>query len=275
VEWKNRTLIEAARTMLDEYKTPDNFWAEAVNTACHAINRLYLHKIYKKTVYEVLTSYKAKVDFFRVFGCKCFILNKKVKSSKFAPRVDESFLLVYASNVHGYRVFNNTTSLVEIAIDVTFDESNGSQEHVSNDIAGNEEPPCEAIKKLAIGEVRPQEKNDEEGAFWMTNEVIDVGAKVAGDKSSTQANPSTSSHLILEEVHHPQELPTIVEDEPEVVVNEVSLEQEDDDEGQIQRQPSVPHPRVHHTIQRDHPVDNILGSIKRGITTRSRLANFL
>jgi hypothetical protein len=65
-----------------------------------------------------------------------------------------------------------------------------------------------------------------------------------------------------------------VEDEPEVVVNEVPLEQEDDDEEQIRRQPLVPHPRVHHTIQRDHPVDNILGSIKRGVTTRSRLANF-
>jgi hypothetical protein len=155
-----------------------------------------------------------------------------------------------------------------------FDESNGSQGHVSNDIAGNEEPPCEAIKKLAIGEVRPQEKNDDEGTFWMTNEVIYVGAKVAGDKSSTQANTSTSSHPILEEVHQPQELPTIVEDEPEVVVSEVHLDQEDDDEGQIQRQPSVPHPRVHHTIQRDHPVDNILGSIKRGVITRSHLAKF-
>jgi transposase InsO family protein len=96
VERKNQTLIEAARTMLDEYKTPDNFWTEAVNTACHAINRLYLHKIYKKTAYELLTSNKPKVDYFRVFGCKCFILNKKVKSSKFAPRVDEGFLLGYA-----------------------------------------------------------------------------------------------------------------------------------------------------------------------------------
>jgi hypothetical protein len=65
-----------------------------------------------------------------------------------------------------------------------------------------------------------------------------------------------------------------VEDEPEVVVTEVPLDQKDDDEGQIQRQPSVPHPWVHHTIQRDHPVDNILGSIKRGVTTRSHLANF-
>ena len=49
VERKNRTLIEAARAMLDEYKTPTNYWAEAVNTACHAINRLYLHKKREKT----------------------------------------------------------------------------------------------------------------------------------------------------------------------------------------------------------------------------------
>jgi hypothetical protein len=61
---------------------------------------------------------------------------------------------------------------------------------------------------------------------------------------------------------------------PESVDDEVPLDQVDDEKEQIQRQPSVPHPQVHHTIQRDHPVDNILGSIKRGVTTRSHLANF-
>jgi hypothetical protein len=59
--------------------------------------------------------------------------------------VDTGFLLGYASNVHGYRVFNNTTDLVEIAIYVTFDESNGSQGHISSDIAGNKKSPCDAI----------------------------------------------------------------------------------------------------------------------------------
>jgi transposase InsO family protein len=54
VERKNRTLLDMARTMLDEYKTSDRFWAEAVNTACYAINRLYLHRILKKTSYELL-----------------------------------------------------------------------------------------------------------------------------------------------------------------------------------------------------------------------------
>ena len=86
VERKNRTLIDMARTMLDEYKTSDIFWCEAINTACHAIICLYLHKKLKKTSYELLTGNKPKVSYFRVFGCKCFILNKKKpKTSKFAP----------------------------------------------------------------------------------------------------------------------------------------------------------------------------------------------
>jgi hypothetical protein len=68
-------------------------------------------------------------------------------------------------------------------------------------------------------------------------------------------------------------MPSIVEDEQDVVVGEVPLEQEDDD-GQIQRQPLVPHPRVHQSIQRDHSMDNILSSIKRGVTTRL-VINFL
>ena len=130
-----------ARTMLDEYKMPDIFWYEAVNTACHAINCLYLHNKLKKTSYELLTSNKPKVSYLIVFGCKCFILNKKPKTSKFAPKVDEGFLLGYGSNEHAYRVFNKTSRRVEIAVDVTFDESNGSQvEQVDSSVVGKEDP---------------------------------------------------------------------------------------------------------------------------------------
>jgi hypothetical protein len=98
------------------------------------------------------------VSYFRVFGCKCFILNKKSKTSKFAPKVDEGFLLGYGSNEHAYRVFNKTSGRVEIAVDVTFDESNGSQvEQVDSSVVGKEDPPCDAITQLAIGDIRPQE----------------------------------------------------------------------------------------------------------------------
>jgi hypothetical protein len=95
VERKNMTLINMARTMLGEYKTPNRFWLEAVNTACHAINRLYLHRLLKNTSYELLTGNKPNVSYFCVFGSKCYILVKKGRNSKFAPKVVEGFLLGY------------------------------------------------------------------------------------------------------------------------------------------------------------------------------------
>jgi hypothetical protein len=113
--------------MLDEYKTPDSFWAEAINTACHVTNRLYLHKYLNKTPYEIITGKKPSVHYFGVFGCKCFILNKKPKASKFASKVDEGFLIGYGTNEHAYRVFNKTTGCVETTVDVKFDESNSYQ----------------------------------------------------------------------------------------------------------------------------------------------------
>ena len=64
VERKNRTLIEMARTMLDEYKTPKHFWAEAVETACHATNRLYLHKLLGRRHTSFLPVTNPKLDTF-------------------------------------------------------------------------------------------------------------------------------------------------------------------------------------------------------------------
>jgi hypothetical protein len=163
VERKNRTLIEAARTMLDEYKTLDSFWAEAINTACHAINHLYIHKLRHKTAYELLTGKKPNISYFRVFGCKCFILNKNPKSSKFASKVDEGIFLGYASNAHGYRVLNKITGCVEVTCDLTFDESNGSQEEQVDELCVGKDVPAEkAIRKMAIGEIKPQEEDDED-----------------------------------------------------------------------------------------------------------------
>jgi hypothetical protein len=54
-------------------------------------------------------------------------------------------------------------------VGVTFDKPNGSQGCVDENVVGNEEPPCEAIKKLAIDEVRPEgkEKNEDEVKLWM------------------------------------------------------------------------------------------------------------
>jgi hypothetical protein len=184
--------------------------------------------------------------------------------------VDEGFLLGCASNTHRYRVFNNSTGLVEIVVDVTFDESNDLQGQVSNDMAGNEEPPCAAIKKLAIGEVRPQEKDEDEVKIWMTNEVANGSTRVVDDQPSIEVKPSTSSHPTQEEPIQPQRCQALMI--CEVVDGGAPQEQEDD--GCNQHQSLVPHPRVHQSVQRDHPIDNILGSTKIVVTTHSRSTLF-
>jgi hypothetical protein len=140
------TLIEMARTMLDEYKTSDRFWTEAVNTTCHASNRLYIHKLLKKTLYELLTGNKPNVSYFRVFGSKCYILQKRSMSFKFDPKVYEGFMLSYDSNSCAYHIFNKDSSCIETTCDTMFDETNGSQvEQYDLDIIDDEEAPCDAL----------------------------------------------------------------------------------------------------------------------------------
>jgi transposase InsO family protein len=163
VERKNRTLINMARTVLGEFKTPERFWSEAVNTACHAINRLYLHRLLRKTSYKLLTDNKPNVSYFRVFGSKCYILVKKGRHSKFAPKAVEGFLLRYDSNTKAYRVFNKSLGLVEVSSDVVFDETNGSpREQVDLDDIDEDEVPTAAMRTMEIGDVRPQELKEQD-----------------------------------------------------------------------------------------------------------------
>jgi hypothetical protein len=240
VERKNRTLLDMAKTMLDEYKTPDRFWAEAINTACYSINRLYLHRILNKTSYELLTGKKPNVSYFRVFGSKCFILIKRGRTSKFAPKAVEGFLLGYDSNTRAYIVFNISTRLVEVYCDTVFDETNGSQvEQVDLDELDDEEAPCVALRNMSIGDVCPKESEESPQAQDQPS-------------SSIQASPPTQ-----DQDNEPQE------EDIDQGGDEDDQDKEDDQEIQDQR---PPYPRVHQVIQRDHPVNSILGDIHKGVT---------
>jgi hypothetical protein len=87
--------MDMVRTMLEEYETLNWFWVEAIHTTCYTINRLYLHRVLKKTSYELLTAKNPNVSHFKVFGSKWFILVKKGRNSKFSPKEVEDFLLSY------------------------------------------------------------------------------------------------------------------------------------------------------------------------------------
>nr|GEW91297.1 ribonuclease H-like domain-containing protein [Tanacetum cinerariifolium] len=110
---KNKTLIEAAMTILTDSLLPTKFWAEAVNTACYVQNRVSVTKPQNKTPYELLIGRSPNLEFMRPFGCLVTILNTLDHLGKFDEKADEGFLVGCSVNSKAFRVFNSRTRKVE------------------------------------------------------------------------------------------------------------------------------------------------------------------
>nr|GEX57276.1 ribonuclease H-like domain-containing protein [Tanacetum cinerariifolium] len=122
-ERKNKTLIEAARTMLANLLLPIPFWAEAVNTACYVQNRVLVTKPHNKTLYKLLHGQTPSIGFIRPFGCPVTILNTLDSLGKFKEKVDEGFLVGYSVSSKAFRVFNSRTRIIQEALHVNFLEN--------------------------------------------------------------------------------------------------------------------------------------------------------
>ncbi|GJW28266.1 putative ribonuclease H-like domain-containing protein [Tanacetum coccineum] len=120
---KNRTLIEAARTMLANSLLPTIFLAKAVNTACYVQNRVLVTKPHNKTPYELLHGRPPSISFMRPFGCPVTILNTLDPLGKFDRNSDEAFLVGYSINSKAFRVFNTRTRKIEENLHITFLEN--------------------------------------------------------------------------------------------------------------------------------------------------------
>ena len=124
VERKNRSLEELARTMLKDSNLPKYFWADAISTATHVVNRVLIRPLLRKTPYELYKGRKPNLSYFRIFGCKCFVLNNgKEHLGKFDPQADEGIFLGYSQTSKAYRIYNKRTKTIEESVHVKFDES--------------------------------------------------------------------------------------------------------------------------------------------------------
>ena len=122
VERRNRTLVEAARTMLIFSKAPLFLWAEAIATACYTQNRSLIHPLHCKTPYELVHGRKPDLSFLRVFGALCYPTNDSEDLGKLKAKADIGFFVGYAPERKGYRIYNKRTRDIMETIHVTFDE---------------------------------------------------------------------------------------------------------------------------------------------------------
>ncbi|GJV78587.1 putative ribonuclease H-like domain-containing protein, partial [Tanacetum coccineum] len=119
-ERKNRTLIEAARTMLADSKLPTMFWTEAVSTACYVLNRVSITNPHNKTPYELISGKVPQISHLKPFGCQVTILNTSDYLGKFEGKADDGYLVGYASNSKAYRVYNLPNKRVEETLNLRF-----------------------------------------------------------------------------------------------------------------------------------------------------------
>ncbi|GJU42573.1 retrovirus-related pol polyprotein from transposon TNT 1-94 [Tanacetum coccineum] len=160
---KNKTLIEAARTMLNGLGLSKHFWTEAVRIAYYTQNKSIIVKRHDKTPYEIFKERIPDISYFHVFGCPVFIHNHKDHLGKFDVKADDGYFLGYSFVSKAFRVFNTRRQQVEETYHVTFNEKN----HVPEVIAPNE-PDIPLIED---------------------NEVPDVPQSYISNQASTNSHP--------------------------------------------------------------------------------------
>ncbi|GJZ69731.1 retrovirus-related pol polyprotein from transposon TNT 1-94 [Tanacetum coccineum] len=168
VERKNRTLQEMSRTMLNEQSIPQNFWCNAIDTSTYILNRILIRPILGKTPYEIFRGRKPSLEYFKVFGSKCFILNTKDHLTKFDPKSYKGVFLGYSQNSKAYVVLNKHTMKVEESLNVTFNESPPPTKlsPLVDDDVGEEE----AIKK----NTKIANTNNEEYESIEVDEIVNI-----------------------------------------------------------------------------------------------------
>ncbi|GKB78619.1 putative ribonuclease H-like domain-containing protein, partial [Tanacetum coccineum] len=292
-ERRNRTLIEAARTMLVDSKLPTTFWAEAISTTCYVQNKVLVVKPHNKTPYELFRGFKPDLSFMKPFGCHVTILNTLDSLGKFDVKSDEGFFVRYSLSSKAFRVYNTRTRKVEenlhkeevsqdgIVVPIWKDTSyfDSSSKDVDND---EPKSPSDDQKQDEDG---PNHENDDKdkpeddsspkedntarqhvntaspevntGSFKLNTVDSSVNTASSNDPNRPKDMFTLGASHILEATHVEF---FSDEDEPKV------------DLGNIPNSypvPTTPHTRIH----KYHPIINVIGDVKSSVHTRRMTQN--
>nr|GEZ18154.1 retrovirus-related Pol polyprotein from transposon TNT 1-94 [Tanacetum cinerariifolium] len=122
VERKNRTLVEAARTMLIFSHAPLFLWAEAIATACYTQNRSIFIDVSIRHHTSLFKAKKPNISYLHVFGALCYSKNDREDIGKLGAKGDIGFFIGYSANYVAYRVYNQRIRKIMETMNVTFDE---------------------------------------------------------------------------------------------------------------------------------------------------------
>nr|GFC46195.1 retrovirus-related Pol polyprotein from transposon TNT 1-94 [Tanacetum cinerariifolium] len=270
IERRNRTLIEAARTMLIYAQASLFLWAEAVATACFTQNRSIVRLRHGKTLYKLMHGKQPDLSFFHVFDALCYLTNDSENISKLQPKVDIGSFIGYAPTKKAFRIYNRRTRRIVETIHVDFDEltAMASEQSSSGPVLQEMIPRTITVEVIApIAEVIPQVNDDSTGSPSST--TVDQDAP-SPSKSPTPTE--TQSSAILQDVRNDNldiEVAHMGNDPLlGVPITKVASGQSSSTASpQLNVQPN--HPMTHHNSKwtKDHPLNYIIGPLSKPVST--------
>ncbi|GJT10859.1 putative ribonuclease H-like domain-containing protein [Tanacetum coccineum] len=282
-ERKNRTLIEAARTMLADSKLPTTFWAEAVSTACYVQNRVLIVKPHNKTPYELFRGIKPAIGFMKPFGCHVTILNTLDKLGKFDGKSDEGFFVGYSLSSKAFRVYNIRTRKVQENLHVGFLENkpmlegNGPKWLFDLDsltqsmnyvpvVAGTFSNVSAGIQGVSESSTSSQQDQDcIVMPIWKDASYFDDSSLKSGDDAQLQDQDGTHDDCSLQDNGTDDQQVNATSPEvnidlmgPIPTTEDTQVEDQEIELGNLSPSyavSSTPHTRIH----KDHPIDHVIG----------------
>nr|GEY56901.1 retrovirus-related Pol polyprotein from transposon TNT 1-94 [Tanacetum cinerariifolium] len=197
VERRNRTLVEATRTMLTFANLLSFLWAEAIATACFTQNHSIIHKHFDNTPYELMNKRQPNIKFFRVFGCRCYLLNDYEDVGKLKAKGGIRVFVGYSKESTAFRIYNKRTRKIHEIMNVNFDEiSEMASKQFSLELGLSNLNETRKSLNPSVSKVSEASRKDLEDLFQDLYDEYFDSSKIM--KSSTM-NVETS---IIEEVFH-------------------------------------------------------------------------
>nr|GEW45207.1 putative ribonuclease H-like domain-containing protein [Tanacetum cinerariifolium] len=264
VERRNRTLVEAAQTMLIFSKAPMFLWTEAVATACYTQNR--------------------SLTFFKVFGARCYPTNDSEDLRKLQPTADIRIFFGYAPSRKGYRIYNKRTRRIMETIHIKFDKLTEPMApvHLSTGPAPTFLMPGQISSGLVPNLVpatpyAPPTNKELEILFQpMFDEYLEPLRAERPDSPAQAVQVSVTSAGVVAEPYFIEDHNVApVDNNPFVNVFALEPHSEASSSGDIS---STESPYISQTLhhlnkwRKDHPLDNVIGNPSRSVSTRKQLA---
>ncbi|KAI3776037.1 hypothetical protein L1987_45797 [Smallanthus sonchifolius] len=252
-ERKNRTLVETARTMLADSKLLVTFLAEAVNTACHVLNRVLIVKRHNMTCYELLNNRKPNLEYLLPFGNPCTLLNVRYVPTNFSAKAIEGIFLGYVANSTTKRCFQLPSDISPEEAAVLYDSCQDAQNScfLPTAVPQSSVPSTSAPDPNVSSCSGTQESDSEDDNVIFQDSSTDP-LLVDEPSNSTQAQ---------------REIPT--NQDLEIPVNQDMSYQSDTTQVDV-----LPVPEVASIKElKTHPITNIIGNLRDGVQTYSIIDN--